>query len=324
MPQPQLRNGSRFKEFALKLSNGAKLTGIRYIPSSISGQAPSRARPLFVLLHGGTCTPHHFDLDDKHTYSSVADALDIPIVAIDRPGYGGTSTFLPLSGAEDEGGQPLYHLETARWLHEYILPALWQDFRNKAGCTGLVVLGHSMAGEQMVIVGGLYSRDQAPAYPLKGIVIYGMGCRMVDRPALREGFEPDQPFPNQIFFQDHAIEKLMLNESSLELCEENVYPNVANMVVGMPKEELLAHLIWWLPNFRQYAADIEVPVLYQLGAFDWLWETSEEHVKDFGRAFVQCPRFDGALVPEAPHAIEWSRVGELWSKKVGAWAMEVA
>jgi hypothetical protein len=117
-----------------------------------------------------------------------------------------------------------------------------------------------MAGEQMVIVGGLYSRDQALAYHLREIVVYGMGCRMVDKPALREGFEPDQPFADQIFFQDHAIEKLMLSESSLELCKENIYPNVANMVVGMPKEELLASHIWWLPNFRQYAANIEVPV----------------------------------------------------------------
>jgi pimeloyl-ACP methyl ester carboxylesterase len=324
MPQPQLRSGSKFTEFALKLSNGAKLTGLQYAPSSVHEQALSKGRPLLVLIHGGTCTPYHFDLTDDHTYSNVADALNIPIVAIDRPGYGGTTTFLPLNDAEDDGGRLLYHLETARWLHEHIFPALWQEFGIKTGCTGLVGLGHSMAGEQVVIVGGLYSRDQAPAYPLKGIVIYGMGCRMVDRPELREGFEPDQPFPNQIFFQDHAIERLMLSESSLELCEDNIYPNVTKMVVGMPVEELLAHVIWWLPNFRQYAGEINVPVLYQLGAFDWLWETSEEHVKEFGQAFIQCPRFDGALVADAPHAIEWSQVGKSWSMKVGEWAVAVA
>ena len=182
-----------------------------------------------------------------------------------------------------------------------------------------------MGGIQVVVTAGLYARDSAAPrkYPLMGIAVTGTGSRPVGRMELREGFPPGKPLPKEIFYKPGVMEMLMLGHRALGLCDSEIYDKVEEMEVGMPREELLSLLAWWRVHWKEYAGDVTVPVLYGLGEFDWLLETSAEHVAEFREAFVNCMRWTGGLVKAAPHFIEWSRVGEDWINQVGEWAVDV-
>ena len=69
--------------------------------------------------------------------------------------------------------------------------------------------------------------------------------------------------------------------------------------------------------------DTRRPILYALGERDWLWEGTKEAVEEFMAAFPKCPRPDGSLVQDAPHALEWSRMSQGWYARCFGWAMEV-
>lgn len=238
---PSLRQTSKFKAFSLTLGNCSTLAGIVSVPR-ISSFPKTATKPLLVLIHGGKCTPFHFDLSATQTYSTLSDTHDIPVVAIHRPGYGGSTTFLPIQDEDGESGENLYHLTTARWLHAFILPALWDEFGKPNKCDGIVAMGHSMGGIQLVTAAALYSRNSttAPRYPLRGIVLSGMGCRFIPRSELSERFPPDEPLPQEIFFRPGVMEMLMLNDRALGLCEPEVYEKIAEIDIGMPREELLS------------------------------------------------------------------------------------
>jgi pimeloyl-ACP methyl ester carboxylesterase len=64
-----------------------ELTGRR---SVARGDSRIGCAPLVVAMHGGTCTSRYFDLPG---YSLVqrGGSVGIPVIAIDRPGYGGTA-----------------------------------------------------------------------------------------------------------------------------------------------------------------------------------------------------------------------------------------
>ena len=87
-------HNTKFKPFSLTISNGAKISGIVYIPPA--GSFISLHKPLLVGIHGGTCTCHNYDIDEAHTASTFAAATGMPFVAFNRPGYADSSTLLPL------------------------------------------------------------------------------------------------------------------------------------------------------------------------------------------------------------------------------------
>jgi hypothetical protein len=113
----QLHKDSKFANFSLKLQNGGILTGISCIPTRT--QCTPASIPLIVAVHGGICTAHNYDIDPSHTASLYVTALGIPFVSINRPGYEGTTSVLPTDN---------FHFDTGRWLHEFIFPAIWNEF----------------------------------------------------------------------------------------------------------------------------------------------------------------------------------------------------
>ncbi|KAK4237976.1 hypothetical protein C8A03DRAFT_44211 [Achaetomium macrosporum] len=160
--------------FTLPLSNDSMVAGICNLP------APSafdhKSRPLVVGIHGGTYDCHYFDANDKHSASRVSRALGIPFVAIDRPCYGRTGSFLPVP----EGST--FEAETGKWLHCYILPALWAKFGVPNGCNSIVLLCHSFGVMGGLAAAAMHAQDQAPSYPLAGVVMSGIGSRSLPQP----------------------------------------------------------------------------------------------------------------------------------------------
>jgi pimeloyl-ACP methyl ester carboxylesterase len=313
----RLHKDSKFANFSLKLQNGGILTGISCIPTRT--QCTPASIPLIVAVHGGSCTAHNYDIDPSHSASLYATALGIPFVSINRPGYEGTTSILPTDN---------FHLDTGRWLHEFIFPAIWNEFGVPMGCSALVVLCHSMAVPQVVISSAHLSDQHSsivPTYPLAGIILSGYGCRFHPERNAFLTLLPVEDYPLMINYPVDVKSELMLGVRDLALCDDSMYSMIESQNVPMTREELVSG-IGWFPQpevMREYCAKVTVPVLYGLGQDDFLWHGSMEHVDEFKKLFPNSPSFEGSLVRGAPHAIEWSKAGQGWYVKCFGWAAQV-
>jgi hypothetical protein len=163
---PATNVSTKFASFSLTLTNGATTTGIFHIPAV--SPAPIDSLPLIIAIHGGTCTAYNFDINPSHTAYLASSALSIPFVAFNRPSYlDSTPTPIPADSS--------FHRETGKWEHEFIFPALWENFGRPNGCSGIVLLCHSMAVPGVIVAASLWAKDASPKYPLAGLIFSGWG-----------------------------------------------------------------------------------------------------------------------------------------------------
>lgn len=306
---------SKFKPFSLTLSNGGKLTGITHIPPRSVTTPPFC--PLMVGIHGGSCTAHHYDVDAKHTASIASAALSIPFVAFNRPNYKDSASFLPLPDGIT------YLQEEGRWEHELIFPALWEHFGKPNGCTGIVAICHSMAVPGIIITSALYAQEEAPKYPLAGLILSGYGCRPIDREKELTP-PPGTPPPGRDFsFQPEIKKVLMLSDPGLNCYDPEVAQQMGVQDVRMMTDEVVDLRALWPTYWRTYSDQVKVPILFALGEHDWLWQGTNEHVQEFMGCFPKSQRVEGGLVAGAPHAFEWWWGSSAWYTRCFGWGSEV-
>src|SRR4051812_11949683 len=110
-------------------------------------------RPLVIALHGGTYTSTYFDVPGYSLLDQAA-ALGIPVIAVDRPGYRGSTPVAPGESIILDNAEVLDHLVAEFWAS------------HGAGTAGVVLIGHSIGG---ATVSALAARR--PSWPLLGIAI---------------------------------------------------------------------------------------------------------------------------------------------------------
>lgn len=307
--------GSKFQPFSLPLSNGGIVTGISHIPprSAIS----TKYFPLMVGIHGGTCTAHNYDVDEKHTASLASAALSIPFVAFNRPNYKDSAKFLPLR----EG--TTYLQEDGKWEHELIFPALWEHFGKPNGCTAIVPICHSLAVPGAIVAAALYAQDSMSQYPLAGLIFSGYGSRRIDR-STEFTPPPGTPQPGRDFgFPREIKEPLMLSDAKLNCYDPEVLKQMSVQDVNMMTDESTDLNGPWWTYWRTYAEQIKSPILYALGEHDWLWYGTTEHLQEFMSCFPKSERVEGGIVAGAPHALEWWWGSHAWYVRCFGWGSEV-
>jgi pimeloyl-ACP methyl ester carboxylesterase len=264
-------------------ASGMSFTGI-----SRAIERPSVATdiPLIVALHGGTYTSAYFDIPGHSLLDRAAD-LGIPIVAIDRPGYGGST----LAGPSDS-----IILTNAEVL-DHVIGELWQTWG--AGTAGVFIIGHSIGGAVATAVAAGH-----PEWPLLGIAV--SGCLLEVPPGPREAFDalPDvvmidlpSPMKDSVMFGPAWTHDAAMPAAS--------HPSDT----AVPRAELIDINNGWVGRVRSVAAKVTVPVHSRQAEFDYLWITDEQQVKDFGAAFSSSPRVDARLVWSAGHCIDFHRAG---------------
>lgn len=297
---------SLFTPLRLELESGITITGIHYLPD-ISPTSPTY-RPLMVLIHGGTCTAHNFDVSPSLTASTAAASLSIPVISINRPGYLDSTPLVVPDGST-------YHKELGRFEHEELFPALWRKYGVSNRCTALLPLGHSLGSLGIIISAGLHAKDPNPKYPLAGIIFSGSGSRSA----------ANAPPPPQDPSQKLAWKRLIMCDKA----ELNLVPTEALDAIALQdhpiKPEELAEVFAgvWNGYWRTYSNEITVPVMFGQGEHDALVEGTLEHVKEVETCFSKTERFDGSLVRNAPHAIEWSHCAAGWYARCFGFALEV-
>jgi pimeloyl-ACP methyl ester carboxylesterase len=295
--------------FKLALASGATVTGIHNLPKGSS----VRYRPLIVALHGGSYDCNYFDASPRYTASIASNAFGVPFVAIDRPCYGGTTSFLPVPEKSN------FNRETGSWLHEYILPALWSEFGVSNNCTCIILLCHSLGAMGGIVAAAMHEKTKSPAYPLGGLVASGMGneqpsaTKQGPAPGLDSGAEySSMPYriKDQVMFLPGTVDEEIVSQS-----ERLNRPS--------PCVELQEYTKIWLPTWKQdWAAHIKSPVMFALVQDDVFFEAMDEQMEICTSAFKNSVRVEGSLVKGPPHCMESSYWSQGWYARCFGFALE--
>lgn len=270
-------SNTRTEDFALDI-DGARITGIR--AKAVNGEGAGK--PVIVAVHGGTYTSRYFDVPG-HSLIDRASAAGFDIIAIDRPGYGG-STALP--------DAPDLIQKNADYL-EPLVPALIADF-GRAGAP-VFMIGHSIGGAITISIAA-----REPAWSLVGIAVSGVGQKTPSESAAAYA-----QFPETYFVEMPTPVKDQIMFGPPETLAEGMpaISHVAN--THCPLNELLDITGGWQERLAGIAARVRVPVHVRQGEFEALWLLSQDLVDDFAAMFSSAGRVDAGIYPKAGHCIDF-------------------
>lgn len=244
------------------------------------------ARPVILALHGGTYTSRYFDVPG-HSVLDRAVAQGFDIVALDRPGYGG-STALP--DAPDLIQKNAEAINAA-------LPGLMAALG--LGGRPVFVIGHSIGGATALTLVA-----QASGWTPTGVAVSGVGA---ETPPESAAAYAQMPPVYYVELPTPMKDQVMFGPPGSYPADMPAASHVANTHV--PRHELLDITGGYQARQAAIAARIRVPVHYRQGEHEKLWINSPEAVAAYGRIFVNSPRVDFAMVPEAGHCIDFHHAG---------------
>lgn len=258
---------------------GGTLTGL-WARADLAGE-----RPLILAIHGGTYTAQYFHVPGHSLLERAVDQ-GFDIIAIDRPGYGGSTA---LENAPDLIQKNADYL-TPR------VPALLSAFGRVSA--PIFIIGHS--------IGGAITISMAAAQPswLTGIAVSGVGLKTPPESAMAYAQFPD------VYFVDLPTpmkDQLMFGPP------ETLHAGMPQASHGAnthcPLNELKDITGGWQDRLRALCPKVTVPVQTKQGQHEALWLTEGTLVQDFGACFTAAPRVEVAMVPEAGHCIDYHKAG---------------
>jgi pimeloyl-ACP methyl ester carboxylesterase len=275
-------------------AGGHRITGI-------SSETSAEDLPLIVALPGGSYTSAYFDVPG-HSLLETGRANGFEVIALDRPGYGGSDA-LPLGEVTFARNAEVLDAAIAH---------LWET--RGRGRPGVVVVGHSMGGAIAV-----HMAASRPAWPLLGIAISGIhdtAPEMVMRawdampPGQPVDFGPEQ---RRMFFYgpDWTIEDDIVERADVS-------------AALIPIEELQEVMGDWARSASTLAAKVQVPVQYVAVEYERLWTITPESVNEFANYFSASPFVDSSLMPGVGHDVDHHRAGRAFQLRQLAFAMQCA
>lgn len=277
-----------------EVAEGSWVSGLGRLPDQ-----PARDAPLIVAIHGGSYTSRYFDIGANSLLGRGA-SLGMPILALDRPGYGRTT---PLPPADSDIAHNAERLDRA-------LACLYE--RPEYGRTaGVVLVGHSIGAAVAV---GIASRR--PRWPLLGIAISGIGLHPPPEVGAAWSSLPDI---SMVSVPPEAKDALMFGPAWTHEPDFPASSRVAD--APTPRAELIDVVAGWPRAVHELAAAVTVPVHYRQAEFEKLWVVSGKEINDFAAAFSSAPFVDAGLFDGTGHCIDFHRVGPAFQLEQLAFAL---
>lgn len=245
--------------------------------------------PLVIALHGGTYSCAYFDIPG-HSLLDNAAALGVPVIALDRPNYLGSS---PLSS---DGSIIAANAEVIGAAIGSIW-AGWIRTGHGEGAPGVVLVAHSIGG---AVATEIAATPQA--WPLLGLATSGCLVRVPAESAGAWAALPDIPM---IDLPVPLKDQLMFGPASTYDDAMPTASHPSNTLV--PKAELLDITGGWIARRAEVCGRVAVPVHHRQGEFDHLWITSQDEVDAYRAGFTAAPSVDAALQPGSGHCIDFHR-----------------
>ncbi len=286
------------RSFIHTTATGREFTGRTNIGPDLE---VSSGAPLVIALHGGTYSSAYFDIAG-HSLLDNATTVGVPVIALDRPNYGGSS---PLSGDDS------IIFANAEVVADAI-GSIWATHGDPA--PGIVLVAHSIGG---AVATKIASTPQS--WPLLGLATSGCLVRVPPESAGAWAALPDIPM---IDLPVPLKDQLMFGPPSTydDSMPAASYPS--NTLV--PKAELLDITGGWLGRRAEVCGRITVPVHHRQGEFDHLWVTSQDEIDEFRAGFTSAPSIDAELQLGSGHCIDFHLPGEEFQRSQLAFAMAAA
>ncbi|GKZ51875.1 hypothetical protein AbraIFM66951_007893 [Aspergillus brasiliensis] len=297
--------------FKLSLPNGAILSGRYNFPPRDSKS--TQKRPLIVCMPGGSYDFRYFDVQGAQSVFNLSSVLKIPVIALDRPGYGASTP------APDVENAPTYAQAQGIYLNSVVFPVLWQAFAERAEASAMVLLSHSIGAMIATIAAGSYTGLED--YPLAGLITSGIGSELVEGPRQSMLHLLDEA-AERIQFDVTPKDAIMLQLPHMNLAPLKMCHFTEELNQPVPQGELRDINATWLSYWKDYSTKVKVPLLYGLGEFDGLWTCSAETLAAYKAAFPESPKVTCEMIPMAPHCMELSFQSQAWYLKCFAFAIE--
>ena len=265
--------------FTHTTSDGREFTGRTNLDPDLEVRSGA---PLVIALHGGTYSSAYFDIPG-HSLLDLASTLGVPVIALDRPNYVGSSPLTSagsiISANADVVGEAI--------------GSIWDQHGN--GAAGVVLVAHSIGGAVATTIAATRQ-----AWPLLGLATSGCLVRVPPESAGAWAALPDiamidlpVPLKDQLMFGPPSTYDDAMPAAS--------YP--ANTLV--PKAELLDITGGWIASRAEVCGQITVPVHHRQGEFDHLWVTSQDEIDEFRAGFTASPSIDAELQLGSGHCIDF-------------------
>lgn len=257
----------------------------------------SRPRELVAAIHGGTYDAGYYDMGPD-SLLSLGAALDLCVLALDRPGYGAARALDP------------------RWLSfdgqtRLLAAALDQAVGDIDPLGGVVLVGHSIGGM-------LALRVAAQAkHALRGVEVSGIGLQW--RPGMQElwsSFVGDQA---AIDVPPQAHAHVMFGPPGTNSEDRKVLD--AELLRPMPMPELM-DVIRWADAFPSVARDVTAPVSITFPENDNIWMTDADARARAAALFTHAASVRAELLPQAGHCIELHKQARSYCLRQLAFAEE--
>jgi pimeloyl-ACP methyl ester carboxylesterase len=228
--------------------------------SALLAEARPPLRAVVVALHGGAATSAYFDAPGQPRLSLLRTgaALGYTVLALDRPGYGGSAGH---DGWMASAGQ---RVDLAYAAVDALLGA-------RARGAGLFLLGHSMG----CVLAVQMAADERGA-GLLGLEIAGIGRHYQPRAAELLRLGPDRT--------GSEMGRLIWGADRL-------YPAYRDLRIYSPAPGYEGDdMRDWRRDLPALAARVRVPVRYSLGDHEGVWESGPAALADVAGLFTASPR----------------------------------
>ncbi|MFB7653018.1 MULTISPECIES: alpha/beta fold hydrolase [unclassified Streptomyces] len=277
--------------------DGHKITALT------AGPAEPTGKPLIAALHGGTYTARYFDVagGPDGSFLDVAAAHGHPVVAFDRPGYGGST---PL---EPEANTFARHAE--------LLSGALAQAVTRLAADSVFLVGHSIGG--MI---ALTMAATAPGLPLIGVSATGMGAVIPSGGAAEAlgSLPPDET----VDLPYEERDKVMFGPAHTYGAEG--VRQAHDSYAPVPVRELVQAPVWPKQQLPTLAPRVRVPVHNALAEFDALWSSGPHNVARFAAMFTAAPFVDASVARGTGHCIDHHTLGHALHLRQLAFAEECA
>lgn len=306
--------------FTLSLPDGSKVSGKSFTPTKLQG--PASRRPLFVGIPGGTYTTDFFDADANHSIQQWSEALGIPAVGLNRPGY----DVIPAPTDMDKQSNTFIQ-KSGQWTHQVALPAVWDFFAKQFDVSSIVLYGHSIGGAVAIVAASQYKEGASP-YKLSGLSVAGIGCDPIFNdawmPMFRELHDKQEVPPAiPLRFPKEAQEGSMFGPHT-SLYDPAILQQTERLAHPIYLQELYDVEFLWKTYWQHYAESVSVPFLYNMGEQDSLWHVDAETMRTFGAGFKNSPWVTTTISRNSPHCIEFSYQSSGYYIRLLGFAVECA